>query len=50
MLHPFDDFPIHQTPEPITHVGTSSANAYDRYFFNGFDALSTPARGQRAFG
>ncbi|MEM7340106.1 MAG: hypothetical protein AAF467_15730 [Actinomycetota bacterium] len=37
VLHAFDDFAIHQTPEPLTHVGTSSPNAYDRYFFNGFD-------------
>ncbi|MDH3294397.1 MAG: hypothetical protein OER95_08765 [Acidimicrobiia bacterium] len=36
MLHPLDDYPVHQTPEPILHVGTESPNAYDRYFFNGF--------------
>ena len=38
MLHPFDDYPVHQTPEPILHVGTESPNAYDRYFFNGFNS------------
>lgn len=37
MLHPHDDYPLHQTPEPLLHVGTDSPNAYDRYFFNGFD-------------
>ncbi len=30
-----DDFPIHQTPEPIAYAGTDS-NFYDRYFFNGY--------------
>ena len=30
-----DDFPIHQTPEPIAHAG-SDKNFYDRYFFNGY--------------
>ncbi|MEZ5296120.1 MAG: phosphotransferase [Ilumatobacteraceae bacterium] len=34
---PHDDFPLHQTPEPFLHVGTDSPNAYDRFFFNGFD-------------
>ena len=37
MIHPLDDYPIHQTPEPLLHVGTDSANAYDRFFFNGFE-------------
>ncbi len=36
MLHPFDDYPIHQTPDPILHVATQSADAYDRFFYNGF--------------
>ena len=30
-----DDFPIHQTPEPIAYAG-SDRNFYDRYFFNGY--------------
>lgn len=30
-----DDFPIHQTPEPIAFAGTDR-NFYDRYFFNGY--------------
>jgi hypothetical protein len=36
MLSKFDDYPIHQTPEPILHVATASRNAYDRYWFNGY--------------
>lgn len=30
-----DDFPIHQTAEPVAYSG-SDRNFYDRYFFNGF--------------
>lgn len=30
-----DDFPIHQTTEPIAYSGTDR-NFYDRYFFNGY--------------
>lgn len=33
MLTKADDFPIHQTPEPIAFSGTDR-NFYDRYFFN----------------
>ena len=33
MLTRADDFPIHQTPEPIAVAGTDR-NFYDRYFFN----------------
>ncbi len=36
MLSKFDDYPIHQTPEPIAHVASSDRNAYDRYWFNGY--------------
>src|SRR5215831_11940812 len=36
MLSRFDDYPIHQTPEPLAHVATSDRNAYDRYWFNGY--------------
>jgi hypothetical protein len=35
MLTKGDDFPIHQTPEPIAYSG-SDRNFYDRYFFNGY--------------
>jgi hypothetical protein len=36
MLNKLDDFPIHQTPEPIAYVATSDRNAYDRTWFNGY--------------
>ena len=36
MLTHYDDFPLHQTPEPVAHPATSDKNFYDRYFFNGF--------------
>ena len=34
MLHPLDDQPIHQTPEPLAHPATGDRNFYDRYYFN----------------
>jgi hypothetical protein len=30
-----DDYPIHQTPDPVAFAGTDR-NFYDRYFFNGY--------------
>lgn len=36
MLTKADDYPIHQTPEPIAYSGTDR-NFYDRYFFNGYE-------------
>lgn len=38
MLHAFDDYPIHQAAMPILQPVTGDANAYDRYFFHGYDA------------
>jgi hypothetical protein len=38
MLSKFDDYPIHQTPEPIAQPATSDRNAYDRYWYNGYTA------------
>src|ERR1043166_5756102 len=35
MLTKGDDYPIHQTAEPIAYAGTHR-NFYDRYFFNGY--------------
>lgn len=35
MLTRGDDFPLHQTPEPVAFSGTDR-NFYDRYFFNGY--------------
>ena len=37
MLTKADDYPIHQSPEPIAYAGTDR-NFYDRYFFNGMHA------------
>lgn len=37
MLSKGDDFPIHQTAEPIAYTG-AARNFYDRYFFNGYHA------------
>ncbi len=36
MLSKADDYPIHQSPEPVAFAG-QSRNFYDRYFFNGYD-------------
>ncbi len=36
MLNKLDDFPIHQTPEPLAHTATSDRNVYDRTWFNGY--------------
>ena len=36
MLTKFDDYPIHQTPEPVAHPASSDRNVYDRYWFNGY--------------
>lgn len=35
MLGPADDYPIHQTAEPIRYCDTSDRRFYDRYFFTG---------------
>ncbi|WP_338465796.1 hypothetical protein RXV95_09425 [Novosphingobium sp. ZN18A2] len=35
MLTKGDEYPLHQTPEPIAYAGTDR-NFYDRYFFNGY--------------
>ena len=36
MLNNLDDFPIHQTSEPIAHPANSDRNVYDRTWFNGY--------------
>lgn len=36
MLNRLDDYPIHQTPEPVAHPATSDPNFYDRTWFNGY--------------
>ena len=40
MLNTLDDFPIHQTPEPLAHPSTSDRNVYDRTWFNGYTSNS----------
>lgn len=37
MLNRLDDYPIHQTPEPLAHPASGDRNVYDRYFFNGYE-------------
>ncbi|MBO9706906.1 MAG: hypothetical protein J7521_01735 [Caulobacter sp.] len=36
MLTKGDDYPLHQTAEPVAYAGTDR-NFYDRYFFNGYE-------------
>ncbi len=36
MITSFDDFPIHQTHEPIAHTESGDPGHYDRYFYNGY--------------
>ena len=36
MLLPEDDFPLHQTPQPLAHAMGGHPNAYDRFWFNGY--------------
>lgn len=38
MLSAYDDYPIHQAAMPIFQTVTGDSNAYDRYFFHGYDA------------
>ena len=38
MLNKLDDYPIHQTPEPIAYSATSDRNVYDRTWFNGYSS------------
>lgn len=35
MLSPFDDYPIHQTAEPLLHPSSGDPCFFDRFFFNG---------------
>lgn len=36
MLTRLDDYPIHQTPEPVAHPASSDPNVYDRTWFNAY--------------
>ncbi|MFZ2177056.1 MAG: hypothetical protein WAW17_24090 [Rhodococcus sp. (in: high G+C Gram-positive bacteria)] len=35
-LIPFDDYPVHQTSEPLAHSGDGHPDQYDRFWFNGY--------------
>ena len=37
MITRADDFPVHQTADPVAYPATSDRNFYDRYFFHGYD-------------
>lgn len=37
MISQFDDYPIHQTPEPISYTASSDRFTYDRFWYNGHD-------------
>ncbi len=36
MLSRFDDYPIHQTPDPVATPASSDPDVYERYWFNGY--------------
>src|SRR5512143_1469360 len=36
MITRADDYPVHQTADPIALAGGGNRNFYDRYFFNGY--------------
>ena len=36
MLNKLDDYPVHQTPEPLGQHSSSDRNIYDRTWFNGY--------------
>lgn len=36
MITSFDDYPVHQTWQPIAHPESGDPSHYDRYFFNGY--------------
>lgn len=38
MLNKLDDYPVHQTPEPLAQPATSDRNVYDRTWYNGYAA------------
>ncbi len=37
VLSRFDDYPIHQTPDPLATPATTDKDVYERYWFNGYD-------------
>ena len=45
MLSRFDDYPVHQTPDPVATPASSDKDVYERYWFNGY-----PTDANRFFG
>ena len=45
MITPYDDYPIHQTAEPVAHPATGDPNHYDRYFCTGYTRDGTDCFG-----
>ncbi|MEE9414025.1 MAG: hypothetical protein V3V01_02000, partial [Acidimicrobiales bacterium] len=37
MLIAFDDYPIHQTPDPVSMPASGDNDFYERYWFNGYN-------------
>ena len=37
MLSKLDDYPVHQTAQPVSIPATTDRHSYDRYWFNGYD-------------
>lgn len=37
MITTFDDYPVHQTAEPVAVPAGGDRDHYDRYFLNGYD-------------
>jgi hypothetical protein len=37
LLHPLDEYPIHQAAAPLRQAVDGDPNRYDRYFFHGYD-------------
>ncbi|HZU64295.1 MAG TPA: hypothetical protein VFF98_11470 [Novosphingobium sp.] len=37
MLIRHDDYPVHQTAEPLSYLASSERNMYARYWYNGYD-------------
>ncbi len=37
MLIKFDDYPVHQTADPLSYMFSSERNMYARYWYNGYD-------------
>lgn len=42
MVHPLDEYPVHQAPLSMAHMATSDRNAYDRCYFNAHGRTGDP--------